>query len=75
MPSNLMWTRSSYFLYFLFRYDVIITKQPSSCSFEKNFKILENKKSQLSSQPSWIWGNVGRFGRLDFVEYANYFQN
>ena len=30
-----MWTRSSYFLFFLFKYDAFIIKQPSGCSFGK----------------------------------------
>ena len=59
MPLNLLWTRFSYFyLFFLFKYDEIIIKQPSSRIFGikvVNFlKILENsknKKSSLSSPP------------------------
>ena len=47
-----MWTRSSYFLFFLFKYDAFIIKQPFSCSFgKKSRKIFENKKSPLSSPP------------------------
>ena len=47
MPLNLLWTRSSYFcLFFLFKYDEIIIKQPSSCTFGikvvKFLKILED---------------------------------
>ena len=46
MPLNLMWTRSSYFcLFFLFKYDELIIKQPSSYTFcikvVKFWKILE----------------------------------
>ena len=34
IPSNLLWTRFSYFcLFFLFKYDEIIIKQPSSHTF------------------------------------------
>ena len=32
MQKNLMWTRS-FFLFFLFKYDEVIVKQPSSCTF------------------------------------------
>ena len=40
MPLNLMWTRSSYFcLFFLFKYDEVIIKQPSSCTFGSTFGI------------------------------------
>ena len=47
MPLNLLWTRSSYFcLFFLFKYDEVIIKQPSSWTFGikvvKFWKILEN---------------------------------
>ena len=34
MPLNLVWTRFSYFyLFFLFKYDEVIIKQPSSHTF------------------------------------------
>ena len=57
MSLNLLWARSSYFfLFFLFKYDEIIIKKPSSCSFDikvvifrKFWKIFKNKKSQLFS--------------------------
>ena len=47
MPLNSLWTRFSYFcLIFLFKYDEIIIKQPSSCTFGikavKFYKILED---------------------------------
>ena len=47
MPLNSLWTRFSYFcLFFLFKYDEIIIKQPSSCTFGikvvKFYKILED---------------------------------
>ena len=47
MPLNLLWTKSFYFiLLFLFKYDTVIIKQPSSCSFGikdvKFQKMLEN---------------------------------
>ena len=56
MTLNLMWTRSSYFcLFFLFKYDELIIKQPSGCTFGikvvKFWKIFKNKKSRLSSPP------------------------
>ena len=37
---NLLWTRSYiYFLFFLFKYDAVIIKQSSNCSFgKKNVK-------------------------------------
>ena len=45
MPLNLLWTRSFYFLLFLFKYDTVLIKQPSSCSFGgQNCKILKNFK-------------------------------
>ena len=70
MPLNLLWTRSSYFcLFFLFKYNEKIIKQPSSCTFcikvvkfQKFLKIFKNKKSPLSSPPSRIWASVGRLG-------------
>ena len=43
MPLNLLWTWSSYFLFvFLFKYDEVIIKQPSSCTF--GFKVVKFKK-------------------------------
>ena len=63
MPSNLLLTKSSYFFVFLFKYNETIIKQPSSCSLGKkvvkNCKILENKKSVLSS-PSPLT-SLGKF--------------
>ena len=59
MPLNLLWTRSSNFCFFLFKYDEVIIKQPSSCTFGikvlKKFKILKNEKSSLSSPPHEFW--------------------
>ena len=76
MPSNLLWIRSS-FMFFLFKYDAIIIKQPSSCSFgKKNCKILEHFekiKNHLNLVPSRIWENVSRLGELDNVEYVYVF--
>ena len=43
MPLKFMWTRSSYFcLLFLFKYDEVIIKQPSSCTF--CIKVVKFKK-------------------------------
>ena len=43
MPLNLLWTRSTYFLlFFLFKYDEVIIKQPSSCTF--GIKVVKLKK-------------------------------
>ena len=37
IPSNLLWTRSSFFNTYL-RYDSVIIKQPSNCSFGKKVR-------------------------------------
>ena len=61
MPLNLLWTRFSYFcLFFLFKYDEIIIKEPSSLTFGiKVAKFLENfgklKKNHRCLVPSRIW--------------------
>ena len=60
MPSNLQWTRSSYFiLFFLFKYDAEIIKQPSSCSFGKK-KIVKFWKinNHLGLVPPHEFGKV-----------------
>ena len=59
MPLNSLWTRYSYFcLFFLFKYDEIIIKQPSSCNFgkkvvklKKNLKIFKNKNHRCLVPP------------------------
>ena len=80
MPLNLMWTRSSYFcLFFLFKYDELIIKQPSGCTFDikvkkirKFWKNFKNKKTPLSSPPLTNLGKCRSFrGGLDNVEYGN----
>ena len=44
LPLNLLWTRSSYFcLFFPFKYDAVIIKQPSSCTFD--IKVVKLKKN------------------------------
>ena len=79
MPLNLLWTRSSYFVCFSYlKYDEVIIKQPSSCSFgikvvklTKFLKIFKNKKSPLSSSPH-EFGKVLVVWGLDNVEYGIY---
>ena len=67
IPSNLLWTRSSFFTLI---YDAIIIKQPSSYSFGKKVvKILKNKNHSCLVS-SLILENFVRLGGLDNVEYG-----
>ena len=66
----LLWTISSYYFVFLFKYDAVIIKQPSSCFFgKKTCKILE--KNHHCQVPLMNFKNVGGLGELDNVEYGN----
>ena len=49
MPSSLLWTWSSYFVLYFFKYDAVIIKNPSVTLLIKSCKIFGNKKSPLSS--------------------------
>ena len=63
MPLNLMWTRSSYFyLFFLFKYDELIIKQPSSRTFGIKVGKFLKIKNHSCLAPSRIWGTVGSLG-------------
>ena len=78
MPLNLLWTRSSYFcLFFLFKYNELIIKQASSCTFcikvvkfLENFGRLKKIKNHSCLAPSRIWASVGCLGWLDNIEYG-----
>ena len=66
MPLNLLRTRFSYFcLFFLFKYDKIIIKQPSSCTFGikvVNFrKYWKTKKKSPLSRPPHEFGKCRSF--------------
>ena len=51
IPLNFMWTRSSYFcLFFLFKYDEVIIKQPSSCTFGIKVVIFFNFEKFLKTK-------------------------
>ena len=55
-------------LFFLFKYDAVIIKQPSSCTFDikvvlfKNFGKFLKIKNHRCLVSSRIWGSVGRLG-------------
>ena len=61
-------------LFFLFKYDAVIIKHPSNCSFGKKVvklrKILKNK-NHWCQVPSQIWENIDRLGELENVEYRS----
>ena len=75
IPSILLWNKfSTFVLFFLFKYDAVIVKQPSSFS-PGNFLNLKLQKNFEKKSPlhilSHIWENVGLLGELDNVEYGN----
>ena len=81
MPLNKLWTRFSYFcLFFLFKYDEVIIKHPSSSTFcIKVVKFLEifgrflKIKNHRYLAPLTNLGKYRSFrGWLDNVEYGNY---
>ena len=60
-----------FFIFFLFKYDDIIIKIPSNCSFGKKVGEFLKNKNHCCLVPSRIWESVGRLGGLDNFEYGS----